>query len=126
MDPKMLQDLKQAMKQSARAEALEEIEQRYKQNKDNDSIMRAFEVAFEHAIRNVVQQKLAEKMKDIEAYFNAVDLQKVISDILASEFTRQFVAGRLIGKPAMDSSGGVASGAKSLSAQIFSGTTKHP
>ncbi len=74
---------------------LQTADRRYAQ--DQDSIMRAFEIAFEHAIREVVTRKLAERMKDIEKYMDAVNLETVISDILASEFVRQLVAGRLLG-----------------------------
>jgi hypothetical protein len=81
---------------------------------DADSILHAFEIAFEHAIRDVVSRKLAERMADIEKYLDSVNLQTVISDILASEFTRQFVAGRLLG------------GGGGTSSDVAGGPLSHP
>jgi len=107
----VMEEIKHLMAQAHAAEQRKQHTERV--SIEQDSIMRAFEVAFEHAIRQVVQQKLNEKMAEIEVYFNSIDLQKVIADTLATEFTRQFIAGRLLhgsgsNKPAMP--GGVASG----------------
>jgi hypothetical protein len=53
---------------------------------------------YRSGIEEIVGKRLQQEMEDIQKYLNNIDLVKVISEVLASEFVRQIVAGRLLGE----------------------------
>ena len=83
------------------AASMQNYEERQMQERQMHDIQRlqAFvDDVYRNGVQEIVEKRLQREMEAIQKHLNGIDLIKVISEVLASEFVRQIVAGRLLGE----------------------------